>query len=219
MQCLSYFRPNPNVVDDSNEVASYKAESLSNANADSNHQLSCKPSRDFSLILGEQPTQLTYLGFVFDGETIQVKQAVVSKYYSRMHKKAKHYARQKVIHLPRKPTNLYTKYTPFNHKHIREVQRLLKKHNKQGRAYKKLKYNSLSYLIKAQKILNLQDSHVEQLFAYNMQKVAKTIKKQMKSATNRLEHRHKPRKNKPKRYIKTHSQRAKWWAKHSRVGK
>ena len=103
-----------------------------------------------------EPSVIDYLGFCFDGQKIKIRPKSVTKYYYRMRRKAKTVGRCNGISSKGKyifPRNLYNTY-----------------------ALNKEKQTFISYAIKANRKLSLQDAEINSLIKNHKKKIAMAIK-------------------------------------------
>ncbi len=104
---------------------------------------------------------LDYLGVAFDGENRRIRARAISKYYYRMHRKAKTIARQQ-----RGRKNIYSVYSE-------RARRITG-----NRSF-------VDYIKSADSILGLSDPESDSIVAHNMEKIAKAINKASRKEVSR----------------------------------
>lgn len=148
-----------------------------------------------------KPVKLTYLGLVFDGSKVGIRQSGITKYYYRMHKKASNYVSQNMQamtdpesvtavcpKLPNCDFSRITEHACFNKKRYplsrKTVQRKLpircprNLYRQYGPGvYKKGNGTYISYLRRVNAAVHLDDPHVKPLIKYPKYVIRKFIKK------------------------------------------
>lgn len=110
----------------------------------------------------DKKQNLSYLGFVFKGEEVLLRQGSISKYHYRMRKKCRSFVDQIKRGEPRIPHELYRIYANSS--------RNTRKSSIGKRG------NFISYLYRVQRVFALRDPNVIPLVRRSKQKIAKAIK-------------------------------------------
>lgn len=151
-----------------NHILSYFA-SINNLINLQEEKTSCYTFKENTVYENDKPSQIKYLGFIFDGKNTKIRPRAITKYYYRMRRKAYTIGRNNWIspkgrHISAR--NLYALYSQNNKRQT-----------------------FIDYAKKAQYQLNLNDPETEALVKHHKRKIAMAIKEGQKSQkrTNRNE--------------------------------
>ena len=118
-------------------------------------------------VASNSPSSIDYLGFVFDGTNIKLRPKAITKYYYRMHRKARSIGRnnwqsQKGKHISAK--NLYSIYAS----------------NDKQQTF-------IDYAKKAQQKLKINDRETEAVIKHHKRKIAHAIKSRQKATGGQVD--------------------------------